>query len=44
MGLSNSVFRVTDNIYKHNAKRVESVCDSLSIYLAEEERWPKEAS
>ena len=42
MGLSNSVYRNSESVYKHNAKRVELVCDSLSIYLPESERWPKE--
>lgn len=42
IGLSNSVFRASGNIYEANAKRVESVCDSLGIYMEEEARWPKE--
>lgn len=41
IGLSNSVFSVSENTYESNAKRVATVCDSLSIYLAEDERWPK---
>lgn len=42
IGLSNSVFEARENIYKINAKRVETICDSLSIYLDEGSRWPKE--
>ena len=41
IGLSNSVFRAEDNIYRVNAKRVETICDSLGIYLAKEDRWPE---
>jgi hypothetical protein len=40
MGLSNSLFRESESVYKHNSKRVEKVCDSLDIYLPEEDRWP----
>jgi hypothetical protein len=42
MGLSNSVYRATEGIYKQNAKRVETICDSLGIYLSEGDRWPKD--
>ena len=42
IGLSNSVFQARENIYEVNAKRVETVCDSLDIYLAKEDRWPKD--
>ncbi len=42
IGLSNSVFQTRENIYEVNAKRVETVCDSLDIYLAKEDRWPKD--
>jgi hypothetical protein len=42
MGLSNSVYRATDGIYKANAKRVETICDSLGLYIGEGYRWPKE--
>ena|SRR2546430_2563306 len=42
IGLSNSVFQARPNIYEINAKRVETVCDSLGIYLAEGNRLPKE--
>ena len=42
MGLSNSVFRATERIYESNAKRVENIHDSLGLYLAEGDRWPKE--
>jgi len=39
MGLSNSVFRESASVYKHNTKRVEIICDSLKIYLPEGDRW-----
>jgi len=44
LGLSNSVFRAGpgERIYENNAKRVENVCDSLDIYMAEGDRWPKD--
>ena len=42
IGLSNSVYRVDDRVYESNAKRVEQVCDSLGIYLAEGSRWPND--
>jgi len=42
IGLSNSVFRSTPDVYEVNAKRVEKICDSLSIYLPPERRWPKD--
>ena len=42
IGLSNSVYRADNKVYEVNAKRVEQVCDSLGIYLAEESRWPKD--
>jgi len=42
MGLSNSVFRAEEGIYKQNARRVEKVCDSLGIYMSEDDRWPEE--
>lgn len=41
MGLSSSVFRATEGIYKQNARRVEKICDSLGIYLSEGDRWPE---
>jgi len=44
MGLSNSVHRATERIYKQNAKRVERICDSLGIYLSEGDRWPEETT
>lgn len=44
IGLSNSVFQARDKIYEINAKRVESVSDSLGIYLAEGERWPRDVT
>ncbi len=40
IGLSNSVFKARDSIYRINAKRTESVCDSLGIYVADGDRWP----
>jgi hypothetical protein len=42
IGLSNSVFRASEGIYKANSERVEMICDSLGIYLAEGDRWPKD--
>jgi uncharacterized membrane protein YbaN (DUF454 family) len=42
IGLSNSVYRADERVYEVNAKRVEQVCDSLGIYLAEGSRWPKD--
>jgi hypothetical protein len=42
IGLSNSVHRASENIYEINAKRVETLCDSLGIYIPEHERPPKE--
>jgi len=42
MGRSNSVFRAEQGIYKQNARRTETICDSLGIYLSEDDRWPKE--
>lgn len=42
IGLSNSVYRADEKVYEVNAKRVEAICDSLGIYLAEGSRWPKE--
>ena len=42
IGLSNSVYRAYDKVYETNAKRVEAICDSLGIYIAEGSRWPKE--
>jgi hypothetical protein len=42
IGLSNSLHRATDSVYEQNAKRVETICDALSIFLPDEERLPKE--
>ena len=42
IGLSNNVYRADDKVYEVNAKRVEAVCDSLGIYIAEGSKWPKE--
>lgn len=41
IGLSNSLFQPTQEIYEQSAKRVELICDSLGIFLAEGDRWPK---
>jgi len=43
IGLSNSVYRTSGDIYEVNAKRVEHICDSLGIYLSEDSRWPKDS-
>ena len=37
IGLSNSVHRASERTYEHNAARVESICNSLSIYLPDDE-------
>lgn len=42
IGLSNSLHRATDRVYEQNAKRVETICDALSIFLPDEERLPKD--
>lgn len=42
IGLSNGLFRAMERTYEFNAKKVEIVCDSLGIYLPEDERWPEE--
>lgn len=42
IGLSNSVYRASGNVYEANAKRNEIVCDSLGIYLVDAARWPKD--
>jgi hypothetical protein len=42
IGLSNSVFRASDRAYEANTKRVENVCDSLGIYMREDERLSKD--
>lgn len=42
MGLSNSLFRESESVYKHNSRRVEMICDSPDIYLPESDRWPDE--
>lgn len=41
IGLSNSVYQATGRTYEANAKRVESICDSLGIFLPESSRRPK---
>jgi hypothetical protein len=40
-GLSNSVYRASDGIYEANAKRVESICDGLNIFMEDCERISK---
>ncbi|MBS0424331.1 MAG: hypothetical protein JSR71_07895 [Proteobacteria bacterium] len=42
IGLSNSLYRVDNQVYKFNAKRIERISDSLGIYLEEDSRWPDE--
>ena len=42
IGLSNSLFRKSEKVYEQNEKKVESVCDSLGIYMPDNERWPVE--
>lgn len=42
IGLSNSVYRSTNDVYRVNAKRVEAICDCLGVYFPEESRWPKD--
>ena len=42
IGLSNSVYRASDTVYDANAKRNETICDSLGIFLASGERLPVE--
>lgn len=42
IGLSNSLHRATDRVYEQNTKRVENICDALSIFLPDEERLPRE--
>jgi len=41
IGLSNGVYRATEKIYEQNASDVENICDSLSIYLPDDERISK---
>ncbi len=41
IGLSNSVHRESGTIYEANAKRVETICDCLHIYLADHDRISK---
>jgi hypothetical protein len=40
IGLSNSIYRDRPNLEKINTKRIERICDSLGIYLPDEQRWP----
>lgn len=42
IGLSNSVFRDSENVMEHNFKRAEKIADSLGIFMAEGDRLPKE--
>ncbi|MDO8788792.1 MAG: hypothetical protein Q7J42_12040 [Sulfuritalea sp.] len=42
IGLSNSVFRDSGNAMEYNFRRAEKIADSLGIYVAEGDRWPKE--
>lgn len=42
IGLSNSVFQAKESIYEANAKRSESICDALGIYLAPGDRLPSD--
>jgi hypothetical protein len=42
IGLSNGVYKGNGKVYEFNAKKVEKVCDSLGIYIAEDSRWPKD--
>jgi hypothetical protein len=41
IGLSNSVHRASGNVYEANAARVETIHDSLGIYLSDGERHSK---
>ena len=41
IGLSNSVFRDSENVMKHNFKRAEKIADALGIYMAEGDRLPQ---
>jgi hypothetical protein len=42
IGLSNSLHAARGKIYEVNASRVESICDSLRIYLPEESRMARD--
>src|SRR3569623_345485 len=42
IGLSNSVYRASDNVYEANAKRSEAIHDLLGLYMEEGQRWPKD--
>lgn len=41
IGLSNSVSQPTAGIFEQSARRVESICDALGIFMAQGDRWPK---
>ena len=40
--LSNSVFSAHEKIYQSNASSWENICDTLGIYIEQDDRWPKE--
>jgi hypothetical protein len=43
IGLSNGIYSTNrTKADEWGAKRIETICDSLGIYLAEESRWPKD--
>lgn len=43
IALSNSVYLTTETkIYQQNAKRKERICDSLGIFMSEDERYPED--
>jgi hypothetical protein len=41
IGLSNSLSQPTPGIYEQSARRIESICDGLGIFMADGDRWPK---
>lgn len=41
IGLSNSIFQPSERIYEQSARRVETICYSLGIFLAEGDRLQK---
>lgn len=43
IALSHSVYKTNEiNIYEQNSKRKERICDSLDIFMSEDELWPKD--
>ena len=43
IALSHSVYSTTEiTICEQNAKRKERICDSLGIFMSDDERWPKD--